>query len=376
MWVTSAAFNAALASPARRWFSKLDILWSGTVVHATDVLMDGSIDIDDVAVRRAGKFTLIDPSGALAPADARDLLAPKGTEVRPYRGLLLPGGVIEWVPLGVFGINKPVVAAEANGSTRIDLTVHDRVAAIRFRRFSAPWVIPEGTPTYQAIADIVTSRFPVETRLEVTNHTTPALVFDRLTDPWDAVRALANADSLSAFFDPLGNLAVVSAEPQQTGITYEAGPQSVFMGSSREIDAERTYSGIIVNSEHPDRDPIRLELWDLNPLSPTYADGPFGRRPYGFGSVILRTEAQALAAAQTLLARVTKMRQSASLTTVGHPGHDVGDVITVRDPKTRTTGQWVVRKAKIPLRPGPIELQLTEHGEPPDLPDDVTPVGG
>jgi hypothetical protein len=245
---------------------------------------------------------------------------------------------------------------------QIDLTAMDRVNAVRVRRFASPYRVAAGTPTHDAIAAIVTSRLAVETRMQVTGYSTPELLYDALSDPWDAVRSLAASDALAAFFDPLGTLSVVRDEPTGTGVHYEPGPASFMMGTTRTLSSEGTYSGVVVRVEHPDSDPITAELWDTNPNSPTYADGPFGRRPYGYSSSVITTQAQATAVAATILPRVSRMRQEATLETVGHPGHDVGDLVTITDPRTGTTGEWVVIGGKVPLRPsgGNIVWELRE----------------
>lgn len=350
MWATTPAYLEALQQPSRSWRSRVDILYGGTLERALDVVVDGSVDIDNVAVRRAGRFTMVDPHGTLTPRDARDLLAPKGTEVRPWRGLVLADGTVEWVPLGVLGIAEPKIE-NTNGGVAITLSCMDRVDAIRARRFVSPWHVAAGTPTHQAIADIVTSRMAVDTRLTVTGYTTPELSYEALSDPWDAVRSLAGSDALVAAFDPLGSLSVTRDEPVPTGMEYAPGPRSLVMGTGRSISSENTYSGVVVRVEHPDQDPIYVEVWDDDPRSPTYAAGPFGRRPYGYSSPVIRTVEQATAVAHTILPRVSRMRQEARLETIGHPGHDVGDLITVVDPRTATTGNWLVIGGTVHLRP-------------------------
>lgn len=357
MWLTSDAYMTALLSGSRRWSSKIEVLYSDAVVTTLSVVTDGSVSIDEVAVRRSLDLTMVDPDGTLTPADARDLLAPKGTEIRLYKGLDTAPGVTEWVPLGVFGIVKPVVSAHQPG-TVIKVKAFDRVDAVRSRRFSSPWKISGGTPTYQAISDIVTSRLTVPVRIAATGNTTPEVVFDELSDPWDAVRSIASADSLVAFFDPLGMLVVTPDAETETGVEYSPGEQSLLLKSERAISSDTTYSGVIVKGGHPDVDPIRSVLWDTDPKSPTYYLGPFGKRPYGYTSPLITTQAMADAAAATILPRVTKMRQEVVLTTIGHPGHEIGDVVIITDPKSRTTGRYTIYGGKVPLRIGQIEWKL------------------
>lgn len=359
MWPTTPAFSAALFQTSRRWNSKVEVLYNTELVTTLDVVIDGSVEIDDVAVRRSCNLRLVDPEGILTPASAKDLLAPKGTELRLYRGLMVDGAY-EYVPLGVFGIVEPEVTAHGAG-TQIKVKGWDRVDSVRVRRFDAAYPIASGTPTWQAISDIVTSRLTVPVRITQTGNTTPEVVFDALSDPWDAVRKLAAADNLSAYFDQLGTLVVEPYSEAPTGITYSPGESSLLVDTSRTIKADTTYSGVVVTGEHPEAGPIRTVLWDTDPLSPTYYLGPFGKRPYGYSSPLIDTQGKADAAAATLLPRVTKMRQEITINTIGHPGHDVGDAVTVVDGRSRTSGVYVVAGATVPLRPtSTIRLKLRE----------------
>lgn len=362
MWATSAEFNKALAQPNRKWRSRIEVFYGDQLQQSLDVLLSGSVKLDNVAVRRQVDMEIVDIDGLLTPASAGDLLAPKGTELRVSRGLVLADGTTEWVPLGVFGVVSPSVKASPDGGTILSLKGYDRVDAVRNRRFDAPYTVAKGTATTAAAAQIVTSRMSVNTRITATNSTTPETVFEALSDPWDAVRDLADADSLSAYFDPQGTLVIGPDAGVETGIVYEPGVNSFLLESSREMDSSKTYSGVVVNVEHPDQTPIRYVLWDTDPASPTYANGPFGRRPYGFSSSLITTVAQAQLAAQTLLPRVSRIPQTAQIITAGHIGHDVGDVVTVVDPRTRTAGRWRIVGGQIPLRPGENSWKLEEYG--------------
>ena len=360
MWPTTEGFARALASTSRGWRTRVEILSGADLLATLTTVQSGSVSLDAVAVRRQLDLTVLDPTGAITPASARDMLAPRGTEIRVWRGLLV-GGEPEWVPLGVFGVVDPEVSAH-DGGTRLKLSGRDRVDAVRLRRFAAPWRIARGTPTATAIAAIVTSRLDVPVRITATGSTTPEVVYDALSDPWDAVRELAAADGLLAYFDPLGALVVGPDDETVTQVEYTPGPGSMLQTSTRMISAENVYSGVIVTGEHPDTKPIRVEVWDTDPDSPTYSLGPFGRRPYGFTSSLITSEAQALTTGRSILARVSRMRQTAELDSIGHPGHDIGDVVTVNDQASRTSGRWTVTGGTIPLRPngGPIRLKLQE----------------
>lgn len=360
MWPVSDAFNTALLKSTRKWRTRLEVLYGGDIVTSLNTLLDGYINFDSVAVRRSAYLTLVDVDGNLTPSSARDLLAPKGTEVRIFKGLEITPGIYEEIPLGVFGIVEPEVTSH-NGGTRLKIKGWDRVDAIRVRQFEDPYAIAAGTSTASAISDIITSRLSVPVRVTATGNTTPESLFDALSDPWDAVRALASADNLIAYFDQLGTGVVEPDIEVLTNVTYTIGENALLSGvQSRSIKADKTYSGVIVRGEHPETGAIRSELWDTDPTSPTYADGAFGRRPYGYYSKLLDTQGKCDAAAATIFARVTKMRQELTITTIGTPGHDIGDVVRVIDPKSRTNGYFKIVGGQVQARLGENRLKLEE----------------
>lgn len=356
MWPTSDAFLATLKTSSRRWLTRIHVMYNNEVVICLRVMVRGYVQMDDVAVRRECHFTIVDVDGTLTPASARDLLTPKGTELKIERGLWV-GNDYEWVPLGVFGLVEPEVRAHSDG-TVIEIKGFDRVDAVRDRRFVDPWVIPDGTLVHTAISDIVTSRLSVPVRITPghAHDAVPESVFDRYTDPWDAVRKLAEAAGYIAYFDQLGTLVVEPDAPRLTGMRYDVGPESLLMTTARKFDKSHTYSGVVVRGEHPDKTPVRYEKWDSDPNSPTYAFGPFGKRPYGYFSSLITNAAQAQDTAELLFPKVTRFTQECTVHVSGHPGHDIGDIIEIVDTRSRTSGLWQVISGTIPLR-----VQQGEH---------------
>lgn len=326
------------------------MLYAGDIVTSLNTMVSGYIGMDDVAVRRELHASFVDADGVLTPAQASDLLTPKGTEVRVYRGLLVDS-VYEYVPMGVFGIVEPEVRAHSEG-TIVELKGFDRVDRLRALRFTDPWVIADGTNFSTAIGDIVTSRLAgVALRITPMTYTTPAITFDRFASPWDAIVDLTEACGCTAYFDQLGTFVVEPLMGVQTGITYTIGAQSLLMNSSRKfLSTDSVYSGVIARGEHPDKTPIRVEKWDVDPASPTYSLGPFGRRPYGIFNPNITTTPQAQALVDAAFPRVTRMKQECEITTRGTPGHDIGDIITVIDPRSRTNGDYQLISATIPLK--------------------------
>ena len=343
------------------------MLSAGQVVATLDTLVEGSVTTENQSVRRSGDLRIIDRDGSLTPVTARDLLAPSGTELRLFKGLHLPGQAEpEMVPLGTLRISSPKITRDSSG-LYINLKCYDRARQLQRARFTQAWAVAAGTPISQAITDIVVSRCSYPINVTPTTATTNALVFESLSDPWDAINQLASAAGYEAYFDLLGTFTArptPNYEAQTPVWTYEPGELSLLLANQREMDDERSYSGVIVTAEVPDAAPIRVEVWDLDPNSPTYYDpahpelSRFGAVPYGFSSPIIRTEQQATLAGQTILTRVSGLLEQVEVVTAGHFGHDVGDVIAVRDPGTRLGGTHVIESITQPLRSGPMTLKM------------------
>jgi len=351
MWETTTAFKEALESNSRIWSTRIEVLFGNDVVTSLDTMVSGHITMDNQSVRRECNFTIVDADGVFTPASANDLLSPKGTEIRLYRGLMV-NYQYEYVPMGVFGVDKPEVRSHSEG-TVIEIKGFDRVDALRYRRFEDPWVVAKDTLTHAAVAAIFTDRMPgIPMRVTPTAYTTPELVFDRLSDPWDAIRKLAENAGLICYFDQLGSFVIEPKTDVLTGWTYRPGVTSMLMTSARNFTARDSYSGVIARSEHPDEAPVRVEIWDTDPTSPTYSDGPFGRRPYGYFTEGIRTVPQLTDIAQIIYDREVKIKQGCEITVSGHPGHDIDDVIEIVDPRSRTSGLWRVISATIPLKVG------------------------
>ena len=100
MWPVSDQFSEQLKASSRRWSTRIEVLYGVEIVTSLNVMVQGYTSIDNVAVRRECHFTIVDADGVLTPAKATDLLSPKGTELRIYRGLFIPSvGDFEYVPL-------------------------------------------------------------------------------------------------------------------------------------------------------------------------------------------------------------------------------------------------------------------------------------
>ncbi|HEY9417889.1 MAG TPA: hypothetical protein VIQ30_24280 [Pseudonocardia sp.] len=89
MITTSPAYQKRVQASHTKSF-RADLEQDGVTV-AQLVPISGGVDVDRTAThRRTVSCTLADPTGALVPGGAGDLLAPGQALLRPYLGVVLP----------------------------------------------------------------------------------------------------------------------------------------------------------------------------------------------------------------------------------------------------------------------------------------------
>lgn len=352
MYPISAAFEAALRT-SHTAVARVDVTSASSGTTTLPVVVDGAVTVDRTsAVRRRCKLTLLDPTGTLTPTSAAALLAPYGNELRPYRGIRFES-TDELVPLGVFGISDVLVTEDASG-VKIELEGFDRARRVSRARFTAAYTIAAGTNVATAIRTLISSRVTGLTySFTTTTATTPLVVFDRGSDPWDAAAQLAQSIGCELYFDADG-VCVLRTEPNPlTGavvMRYAEGAQATFVDVKRKSTDAGVYSRVVVVGETTDAPPVVGEAFDNDPSSPTYFAGPFGDVPYFVVSGLITSTQQANDAAASLLRRKRGSSESVELTALVNPAHEAGDVIEVVRSAVGVSSRYVLDGFDVPLR--------------------------
>lgn len=319
---------------------------------------DGSVSVDGTAaIRRSCSVVCVDPTGELTPTGPNSELAPYGTEIFPYRGVRYDDGTEEVEPLGAFRISKANVKDSASGGVIISIEAFDRSRTIQRETFTDVYVIAAGTVIVDAILALVARSYPeIEVDIMSSPRTTTApLIFDAQDDPWEAITTLALSLGCSAYFDIYGRFVMA---PTATPDALPSPAMRLIEGvDCPMIELDRTYSdepgfnGVIVTGESPGDGlaPVRAEVWDEEPTSPTYRLGPYGRVPMYYTDPHVKTVEDALAVGAQLLAQILGATATVGVVMMVNPALEAGDVVEVERARSHVNGTFAAESFDIPL---------------------------
>lgn len=321
-----------------------------------------------------------------------DLLAPTGTELRAYTVIRYPSGATETVPQGVFVVDSQQLDYTPSGD--LSITAPDRWVRIQRARFLVPRASSASFTLRQQIAALITEVVGGSvTDTGTSTATVGAQSEDRDRAGW--IQKMTTAGSLDVFFDRSGNPVIRDAPVlQASGVwSVDAGPGGVLVSANRQRDRQRTRNIVVVHgTANNGTAPFAPQaVWDNNPSSPTFAGGgsgsgavstvpaasgagPFGQVPFFYSSPLLATTAQAIAAGQTLLAKMTGLNAQVNAASVPNVALDDGDTITVIFPRERwdlkrATERHLVETLTVPLVWHKNPLQIGTRSTVADIPE-------
>lgn len=313
----------------------------GTTVPilAGDVRLDGTAEVrGTLDLTTAGPF----------PRGNDLLLAPYGNEVFVRRGIDL-GDRVEWVPLGYYRIGAAEQDDVPDGP--IHVPGADRMAGIKDADFLAPRQFAAERTIGSVVHELVREVYP-----------NAAIVWDDDTAQQQLGRVLVVEESRYeglldvvtsrgkiCYFDGAGVLQIRTApDPSEPVWEVTEGAGGVLVQASRRLTREGVYNGVVAIGEGADTDtPARAVVVDRNPRSATFWGGRFGQIPRFYSSPVITTDAQADAAARSILSRSIGFPYSVDFTAVPHPGLEPHHAVRVRHAAGRDV--HVIQAVTIPL---------------------------
>jgi hypothetical protein len=352
----SPAAAAALQSANQIVAWRLEALLGGQVVFSADnqYMQSGSIGSDITQETwRTLNCQLEDPFGDLTP-----FVDVYGEELRFWRGIYLPNGTAELMPLGTFGLTDVQRIREPG----LDLKIRgaDRSEAIKVRQLTDPYTIPAGENYGAAMQAFLRSIIPwlpfsPPDWSTVTSATTPTVTFAEGDDPWTKTTELATAIGMLVGFDGLGNCLlepIPSVGSSPLDWSYVEGVRGTAVTSGLRSVSSEAYSGVLVKGETSSLGagvaPPRALVWDTDPTSPTYYLGPFGKRAKSITSPLVTSDQQATDMAVAQLRLVAGRCRRDDFTAIPNPAHEPGDIVRVAGPDFDET--HVLENFVIPLQ--------------------------
>lgn len=321
---------------------------TGTVFEGrTLAVVDGSVTLDATAdVRGSLDLTVTEkwPSGT-GTFD----IAPYGTEVFVTRGIVFGNGSVQRVPLGIYRIITVEQENAPKGTLRI--TGQDRMQGIIEAKVETA-VSPASTDTFGTIVNAlvkggviqgatVNGPYPAAVIQWLnadgtTDATTPATATGRAglvveQDRYSFLDDLITGLGKIWYFDYRGVL-IIKPLPTNTDPVFDvsAGDGGVLVSAHRILTRDGIFNAVVVTGEsYENLPPPAYTAYDLDPTSPTYYNGNFGKVPYFFTSSTIKTPADSINKANTLLAQFKGLPYDVDFTMIPNPALEPYDPVRI-----------------------------------------------
>lgn len=239
----------------------------------------------------------------------------------------------------------------------MNVTGYDDSRTISRNKLTLPWIVAAGTNYGDAIVALCQDRCP---GLKALPHTvtavTPQLVVDQESDPWKVVTEWAASVGSEVYINRNGELIIRDEpDPLESPIdwVYDDGTtnqNATLLSVNRGMSDDPGYNGIVLISESNTLQfPIRVELWDDDPDSPTYALGQYGKVPQFMSSPLVTDATQAGLMATSELLKALGATETTDFATIPNPAHEAGDLVRVVRPRSRTDSVAILESFSIPL---------------------------
>lgn len=328
--------------------TKVELLVPGSTTpdRELEIADSGSVELDfNTATRARVSGVTVYDADLIPSGDPDDPLAPYGNEVRVWRGLRGSDGAMEWVSLGIFGIDDNAIR-DTGDEFSVTFNGLDRSKRIERASFTETYTVASGTVVEDAIDAIIEDALPATTTMFATTDVSlPLLVAEPGDDRWAFCRGLAKAAGCDLYFDGDGVLVMQPFPDGSPVFTVADGEEGVLTRIEKQATREGMANYIVVTGESSEDDPVRAVAYDNVESSPTYYQGKFGIVPYFWTSKYVTAEADAQTAAENILATKRGLVGATSLGLVPNPALEPGDVISVE--RLREDGTELINDSQV-----------------------------
>jgi hypothetical protein len=348
-------YRAALASSHQPYLLVEILDGNRNVLLSNPTYLAGSVSANlNSRVARTCQITFDE---SFYPYGPDDLLAPYGNMIRATRGIeFADGSRFDWV---VFLGRIQFTDLGSDGTCTANAA--DLAADVIEAKFLVPENSQAGTLVTAEVVRLITDAVPLATFGASDNFTTPVQPLTWQLDRGQALDELGA--SVGAFWYPLANGDFVLRRyawtvPSPPVVTLADGDGGVITDSTASRARESVYNSLTVTGERLNGDvPVYATAQDINPTSPTFINGTFGRRHQMLRLQTPASQSAAQGAAQDNLRRLTALVDTWSWDMVPDAALELGDTVSL-NVRGRSDIIQVVSGFTLPLDlSGPMRVQ-------------------
>ena len=315
-----------LIGGSHRMASRADVLFNREPIVEGLAVTGGSVTLDrTAAILGTCAVTVADPDRV--PVSSADVLTPYGYELRLWRGVSVGGGEI-LAPLGVF----PIQRSSVDGVTLVSrIEGKDRSKLVSDAIFENTYQVAAGTNYATAIQELIEDAVDgLEFLFPSTSYTTPTLTFGPDVNRWSAARQMAQDIGNEILFDGLGRCVMRTEPTFQDSAAGVVAEGANMLAVTVDQDREPAYNKVIARSSNASNPTVYWgSAQDDEVASPTYYDGPFGKKARQYASPFLASNSQCESAAAAILASNLGVAKSVNVSALPDPRREPSDVIRV-----------------------------------------------
>lgn len=283
--------------------------------------------------RRSGRWdgSLTFSGDEVIPRRPGDLLTPFGTRIEAEIGLELLDGSVSTVPYGVYEIASSRTNTGPDSRT-VSVALSDMSGKVERYRFASPFTVSSSTDLGAMVNAVVTNRSGINPGVSNAGRTLGAartFGLDTNSAPWSEILDVLDGFGLTAWYDRSGQIQLGS-NAADASTSY---PLDGLTSLSSDFDTQPPNYIVARGESTDDTIPVQAVAFDSDPGSPTYAGTGPGTSPYGrvtefYASPLIKTQAQAQSAANTILARNQGGGATYTITRPFDPTITAGDVVS------------------------------------------------
>ena len=318
---------------------------------------DGSLSVDGTRnVWRTGSINVA-PSTSL---DRDELYAiDSTTRLRIERGIRFPNGDEEWVTIGLVQVQDTELTLSRG---TVSISFSDLGSLVEDYELTLMYVPQDmdgnRLTTVEAIQDLVTAAvvwdtipgWDIDPGVDTAVKPIDTTVFNG--SRWAAIQELSESIGAITYAKPDGRWAIRLAEAdlENPVAEYATGQDGIIVDFTRKHSRDKQYNAIPLRWESPQIGGL-VFIVDADAASPTFWNGPFGRKPRDEETNdLILTEEQAIAAARGLLDQYRGLTASLTFESIHNPLLEPLDVVLLRNGEAMET--HIIDSINYPLTGG------------------------